>query len=84
MCLGIDYFKHIFASFAFLRYCSRMDLLTVAELAELLRLKRGTLDRWRAAGIGPAWIEVGGQFRYRREDIDAWLAERTKGAGQSA
>ncbi len=63
---------------------SPMELLTVSELAELLKLKRGTLDRWRAAGIGPTWIEVGGQFRYRREDVDAWLALQTKGAGQNA
>lgn len=63
---------------------SAVDLLTVAELADLLKLKRGTLDRWRAAQIGPAWIEVGGQFRYRREDVDAWLAERTKGARADA
>lgn len=61
-----------------------MDLLTVSELADLLKLKRGTLDRWRAAGIGPTWIEVGGQFRYRREDVDAWLAQQTKGAPTNA
>ena len=61
-----------------------VDLLTVSELADLLKLKRGTLDRWRAGNIGPAWIEVGGQFRYRREDVDAWLAERTKGARADA
>lgn len=61
-----------------------MELLTVAELADLLKLKRGTLDRWRAANLGPAWIEVGGQFRYRREDVDTWLAERTKGAPEGA
>ena len=61
-----------------------MDLLTVSELAELLKLKRGTLDRWRAGGLGPTWIEVGGQFRYRREDVDTWLAERTKGASERA
>lgn len=68
-------------SYAILRV---MELLTVAELADLLKLKRGTLDRWRAANLGPAWIEVGGQFRYRREDVDAWLAERTKGAAERA
>jgi excisionase family DNA binding protein len=61
-----------------------MDLLTVSELADILKLKRGTLDRWRAAQIGPAWIEVGGQFRYRREDVDAWLAQQTKGAPADA
>ena len=57
-----------------------MDLLTVYDLAELLHLTRGTLDRWRSANEGPAWIEVGGQVRYRREDVDAWLNKNTKGA----
>ena len=53
------------------------DLITPREVADLLKVHQATLGRWRAAGIGPAWIEVGGQFRYRRADVDRWLSEQT-------
>jgi hypothetical protein len=31
--------------------------------------------RWRGQGKGPAYVRVGGQIRYRKRDIDAWLAK---------
>ena len=70
-----------------LRLCghnSRVELYTQEELAQYLKLHPATLARWRLASRGPAWIEVGGQFRYRREDVESWLAEHTKGNGESA
>lgn len=61
-----------------------MDFYTQAELAEFLRLHPATLARWRLTNKGPAWIEVGGQFRYSKETVDAWLEANTKGTANGA
>jgi excisionase family DNA binding protein len=54
----------------------REELLTVEEAARYLRVTRRTLDRWRASGIGPPSIKLpSGGRRYRRADLDAYLAE---------
>ena len=56
-----------------------MDFLTAGELSDLLRVHQSTLARWRAANQGPAWVEVGGQFRYARDEVNAWIVSNTKG-----
>lgn len=60
-----------------------MDFMTAAELSELLRVHQSTLARWRMANKGPAWVEVGDQFRYSREAVEAWLEANTKGAARA-
>jgi excisionase family DNA binding protein len=51
-------------------------LLTVTETAEYLRVSRRTLDRWLAEGIGPPSIKLpSGARRYRKADLDRWIAE---------
>lgn len=50
-------------------------LLTVPELAELLRVSTHTIYSWRKTGKpAPPSVKVGGQIRYRRADVEAWLA----------
>ena len=55
-----------------------MQLLTPAEVAELLKISVGTLNNWRYAGRGPAWIDIsdspGGnkRIRYSVADIKAF------------
>lgn len=55
-----------------------MQLLTPAEVAELLKISVGTLNNWRYAGRGPAWIDIsdspGGnkRIRYAVADIQAF------------
>lgn len=57
------------------------DLLTRTETAELLRLKPDTLAVWAAKG----WysnelpiVRIGNrQVRYRREDVERFIASRT-------
>jgi excisionase family DNA binding protein len=49
-------------------------LLTANELASELGVGTQTLAQWRWQGAGPAFIKVGRLVRYRRTDVDAWLA----------
>ena len=38
-----------------------------------------TATKWRAKAKGPPFIKVGRLVRYRRSDVEAWLASRTVG-----
>jgi excisionase family DNA binding protein len=49
-------------------------LLTQQQLADELQVSLRTFERWRPQGIRPAFIRVGRSPRYRRADIDAWIA----------
>jgi hypothetical protein len=47
--------------------------------------KRQRLDKWRWAGIGPAYCKIGPRtVRYRKADLDAFIVAnlRQPGAGQ--
>ena len=52
-------------------------ILTTPELAQEFNVAEITLRKWRLGGTGPRFIRVGANIRYRRSDIDAWLASRT-------
>jgi len=43
-----------------------------AQLARYWQLSEGTLERWRSEGIGPVFLKLQGQVRYRIEDIEAF------------
>ena len=45
-------------------------LLTLSEVAQLLRVHANTLRRWDREGILKALRTPGGQRRYRKSDID--------------
>ncbi|MGC9220128.1 MAG: helix-turn-helix domain-containing protein [Solirubrobacteraceae bacterium] len=53
--------------------------LTVAEVAELLRLNQQTVRNWIDAGSLPA-VRVGRRVRIRRSDLDRVLVEGYRGA----
>lgn len=53
------------------------DRLTQDELACHWRKSARTLERWRVAGIGPAWLKLPGRVLYRREDVLAYEASHT-------
>ena len=42
------------------------------ELAERWQISQTTLERWRAQRIGPSFLKLGGQVRYRLMDITAF------------
>ena len=52
-------------------------LMTIAEVAEYLSIPVGTLRRWRVYGNGPAGARLGNHVRYKRTDVDAWVAANT-------
>lgn len=52
------------------------EILTTREAASYCRLGKPTLERFRITGDGPAYLKLGGAVRYRRCDLDAWLAAR--------
>ncbi|MDP8927469.1 MAG: helix-turn-helix domain-containing protein [Actinomycetota bacterium] len=54
------------------------ELLTVKQLAELLKVPVGTIYRWRYMGIAPRGIRMSGRHvRFRRSDVEAFLEERS-------
>lgn len=60
---------------------TKADLLDVDELAELTGISRVTLGQWRAAGKGPPWTKLGRAVRYRRAEVEAWIAANGRGRG---
>jgi predicted DNA-binding transcriptional regulator AlpA len=50
-----------------------MDLLTLEEVAELLRKSPAQIRWMRHAGTGPKSAKVGGRVMFRRADVIAWV-----------
>ncbi len=47
-------------------------LMTIEEVADYLRVKKRTIYEWLKNGKIPA-IKTIGQWRFKKEKIDAWL-----------
>jgi hypothetical protein len=45
------------------------------QLADRWDLSEATLERWRSEGIGPIFLKLQGQVRYRIEDIESFEAD---------
>ena len=43
--------------------------LTQRQLAKRWEKSEASLERWRSLGIGPKFLKLGGQIRYRLEDV---------------
>lgn len=56
-----------------------VQLLTLAEAAELLHVSTRTVQRMIRAKNLPA-LKVGGQWRLRESQLKRWLLERENGA----
>lgn len=48
------------------------SLVRERDLAERWNKSLRTLQRWRSAGYGPAYLQIGGTVRYRLRDILAF------------
>ena len=55
------------------------ELLTIDEVAQYLRVKRRTIYEWVKKGKIPA-IKTVGQWRFKKDRIDAWLDTYNKPA----
>ncbi|WP_084101583.1 AlpA family transcriptional regulator [Demequina sp. NBRC 110051] len=55
------------------------DLLTVDELATLLRKSRSSIYDMRAQGRGPRALREGKRVLYRRSDVEQWLEAHFEG-----
>lgn len=62
---------------------SQSPLLTIAEAAEILKLKRHTLENMRWQGTGPPFSKHGGRIFYRHDELKEWSknARRRPAAG---
>ena len=50
----------------------RKHCLNQKELARRWGISHRTLERWRYAGEGPAFLKLGGRVLYRLSDIEAF------------
>jgi len=58
-----------------------IEVMTVSEVAEYLRVNPQTVYRKAKSGQLPA-VRIGRAIRFRRVELDAWLAARTDGSGR--
>jgi excisionase family DNA binding protein len=55
------------------------EFMTTQELARLLRVDPSSVRRWRTSvpAQGPPYVRISGRVvKYRRADVDRWLAGR--------
>jgi excisionase family DNA binding protein len=55
-----------------------VELMTVQDVARYLGVPVGTLRNWRVTGDGPPAARIGRHVRYRRADVESWVAERVR------
>jgi excisionase family DNA binding protein len=64
---------------------ARIELLTEHEAAAFLRLKPQTLRVWRCAGrYEIPFAKIGRAVRYRRADLERWVAVQLVGTSDTA
>jgi excisionase family DNA binding protein len=51
------------------------ELLTLDEVAEILRVPPATVRKWRNNRDGPLGFRVGKYVRYRRSQVDKFIAD---------
>jgi predicted DNA-binding transcriptional regulator AlpA len=51
-------------------------LLTLTEVADLLRIPVATLRYWRAKGTGPHGFHIGRKVIFTQTEVLRWLAEQ--------
>jgi excisionase family DNA binding protein len=59
------------------------DNLPTAAAAKVLGVPPGTLAQWRSSGRVPLpYLKLGGVIRYRRSDLEAFLAANLRGGAR--
>jgi DNA-binding transcriptional MerR regulator len=54
------------------------ELMTLTEVAELVRVPEATLRYWRHLGTGPHGFRIGRSVRYWRNEVVHWLDEQSR------
>ena len=54
------------------------EVLTIKEVCDLLRVHPGTIYKLTREGRIPSF-RIGGDWRFRRDVIERWMAEQTMG-----
>lgn len=54
------------------------EWLTPKEICSLLQIPEQTFYQWRAKGVGPHAYRIGRHLRVTRQDLNAWLAQRSE------
>lgn len=57
------------------------EVLTIKEVAALLKLAEKTVYAMANAGEMPAF-KIRGQWRIKRAELDQWIDERPRGGGE--
>lgn len=57
------------------------EFMTVEELAQHCRVAVRTVYWWNRRGTAPTRVRLGRAVRYRRSDVEAWLASSTVKGG---
>lgn len=56
-----------------------MELLSVREVAKLLKISGRQVYALQARGAIPPAVKLGGSTRWRRDDLERWLSELPAG-----
>ena len=54
------------------------ELLTMQEVADVVRVPVATLRYWRHLGTGPRSFRIGRSVRYWHNDVAHWLEEQSR------
>ena len=56
----------------------RSEIMDARAAARVVGLAHGTLAKMRLSGTGPVFLKLNRAVRYRRSDLDKWLASRAR------
>lgn len=54
------------------------EWISAQDFARQIQVPTRTVLAWRQRGVGPASAKFGKHIRYRRVDVEAWIAEQVK------
>jgi predicted DNA-binding transcriptional regulator AlpA len=60
------------------------ELMTLDEVAAVLKVSRKSLLNWRSHRVGPQGFRIGKAVRYRRDEVERWLLEQESAEPQGA
>ena len=54
---------------------SQLEFLTASQVADLMNTTTRSVQSWAKNGTLPS-LRIGAEYRFKRDDVVAWLAER--------